>query len=367
MVSDDPETLALLAAELDVSIESLVESNDLQSALNPVIKDAQVFGTYARQGGWMFGLLVARSVKREGALGFGEEGRNVEQGIDIKLSAKQFALRAGTSAARVTRFYRAWERAAEAGVVPRASELHPGQAIELPDAELWAEYFTIYEKNTERRESIAQQADAAGTSYSQAMKVAENPSALRTAILGDTKTAEAARKALFDRSEEDDDLRLSLARSIASDAQMKKHLTSESRKNERSEFIRNVAREGKAKTPAGQTVELPEDFKAKVHDQLAAAEAPGADADAVSTAYEAVRELISQVVESDPEVQASEQRSRVTKALASTARSIESIDPEVLASLADESVRETLIDLQRKVNELAELLGSRKGAALRAV
>ncbi|MCE7078837.1 hypothetical protein [Streptomyces sp. ST2-7A] len=375
VVSDDETTLALLAKELGFSVEELRNTEGLQNILNPITEDAQAFGSYAKVGGWMFGLLVARNVTPENAKtktnkgdvipGSGKPNETLER--FKKVSARQFALMADTSAARVTRFYRAWERAAESGLVPSARELHPGQSIELPDADLWANYFSNYEKSTERRENIAQQAEIAGTSYNLAVKVAENPSALRTAILGDVKTAENAREALFARMEKDDELRVSLVRSVASDPQIKKHLTSEARKHERSQFIRNIAEEGRAKSPTGQTVELPENFKARISDQLAVVEDSEADAEAVSVAYEAVRDLITEAIESDPEMQALEHRSRVTKALTATAKSIQSIDPEVLANFADDSVRTTVTELQRKINELADLLGESKTVTLRAV
>ncbi|MET8561704.1 hypothetical protein ABZV75_14275 [Streptomyces flaveolus] len=376
VASDDEVTLTLLAAELDVAIEDLKDIANLRNTLNPVAKDAQTFGTYARAGGWMFGLIVARSVKPDSSSKKGAQvGTADSAAIDRteqpervqKVSAKQFALQSGTTTARVYRFYRAWERAAESGLVPPADGLQPGQTIDLPDPDLWAEHFTAYEKSTERRESIAQQADIAGTSYNQAVKVAENPAALRTAILGDGKTAEAARKALLDRMEDDTELRITLARDVAGDPQMKKYLSSEVRKNERSEFIRHIAEEGKAKTPAGQTVQLSKELQAKVYDHLAAIEASDSDAESISSAYEAVRELIAEAVESDPQTQELEERSRLAKALNTTAKTIESIDPAVLASVADDSVRDTIAELQRKVNELAELLGKPGAVNLRAV
>ncbi|MEU9491990.1 hypothetical protein AB0D73_09590 [Streptomyces sp. NPDC048215] len=374
-VFDDESALDLLAAELDVTVEDLRNSEQLRSVADPIAQDAETFGSYARAGGWMFGLIVARSVviesrnrSHDGSHKDALATHRIETPESSrKVSAKQFALRSGTTATRVTRFFRAWERASGDGLVPCARELRPGQVVDLPDSELWGQYFTTYEKSTERRESIAQQAEIAGTSYSQAVKVAENPAALRTAILGDGKTAEAARKALLDRMEEDDDLRVTLARSVARDPQMKKHLSSEVRKNERSEFIRHIAEQGKAKTPAGQTVELSSEIKSRVSDQWASIDTSDSDADAISSAYEAVRELITEAVESDPGTQEVEQRSKLTKALNSTAKSIQSIDPEVLADLADDSVRETVIELQRTVNELAELLRVTNSVNLRAV
>ncbi|MFD4687945.1 hypothetical protein ACFWO0_35320, partial [Streptomyces sp. NPDC058461] len=96
-----------------------------------VARDAREFGVYARTGGWAFGLMVARSVRPGG------------QGADEtpKVSAKEFAALAGCSPDRVMRYYKAWDRAADDGLVPQFEELAPGQEVELPDADVWLTYY----------------------------------------------------------------------------------------------------------------------------------------------------------------------------------------------------------------------------------
>jgi hypothetical protein len=273
---------------------------------------------------------------------------------------------AGTTASQVSRFYNAWERAAEAKVVPTFDELKPGQEIQLPEPELWGSYFAKYEQSTDRRESIAMQAEIAGTSYTEAVKVSKNPAALRTAILGDAKTAEAARVALTDRLQDDVDLQVSMAKTLTKTPELRKAIAIEARRVERSEYVRQVADSGKVKSQAGQVIELPEKAKEKAAEHLAVVQDAQATPEAVSAAYEAVQALITETVEADPEIQAREQRTRFSRAISTTAKSIEGIDPDDLIAVADDDLREKLASLQKQVNELADLVGGPK-AHLRAV
>lgn len=90
---------------------------------NPNINnDAREFGLHLVQGGWRLGLLVARNVVRA-------PGRVAVETLAPKTNASEFARAAKTSTARVLRFLDAWERAADAGHVPHASELTPGQEV----------------------------------------------------------------------------------------------------------------------------------------------------------------------------------------------------------------------------------------------
>ncbi|GHB79201.1 hypothetical protein GCM10010377_81540 [Streptomyces viridiviolaceus] len=330
---------------------------------DPIARDARFFGAYDRNGGWVFGLLVARSVQP----GTAERRPNGTQAADDsdfrKVSASRFAEMSGTSAARVMRYYRAWERAAADGKVPGFDKLAPGHEIDLPDASLWGDYFTVYEQSTDRRERIAEEAKAAGTSYTEAMKVAKNPAAMRTAILGDPKTAEAARDALLERTE----LRTAVVAKAMSDPVIRKEAAAQTRKAERIEFVRQVATGGKAKTPAGQVIELPSQARQKVSACLAAVEDLEATPETITDAYETVREVIEETVESDRDLQAIEQRTQYLKALKSTAKGIESIDPQQLATVLDDDVRQTIRELQQTINMLAESIADPNAEALRLV
>ncbi|WHM37432.1 hypothetical protein [Streptomyces sp. BPTC-684] len=367
VIGDDSETLSLVAREIGVPFEALRDTVRRANGLGPVETDAHEFGAYARSGGWLFGLMVARSVK-PGAAGQSAENEQRCEPFE-KVPAKRFALMAGTTAARVMRFYRAWERAAAAGTVPTFQELSPGQSIDLPAPELWAEYFTKYEQTTDRRESIAQQAEVAGTSYTEAMKVAKNPAAMRTAILGDPKTAEAARKALVDRMEDDPELQTAMARTVAEVPHLKKAVSNETKKADQLEYVRRIAEEGKLKTPSGQIIEAPTDLQAEAKRHLTSVERPGDENPGMSVAeaYEAVQQLVTATIEADPKALAEEQRARVRKALTSTAKSIAAVSESPLADIADEELVREIIELQESVNALAKLVASQKGAHLRVI
>ncbi|CAL9528902.1 hypothetical protein [Streptomyces sp. enrichment culture] len=366
IVGDEEDVLRSLAKALDIRIEELRSPETLSEALDSVAQDAKQFGAYARAGGWIFGLMVARSV-RPGNSRQAVNDDSAEQGGSRKVTAGKFAIMAGTGVPRVMRFYKAWERAAEAGVVPGFDSLTPGVSVDLPDPELWAEYFTTYERNSDRRESIAQQAEIAGSSYAEALKVAERPGALRTAILGDAKTAEAARAALIDRMEDDPDLQRNMAKTLAQAPEWKKALASETRRVERAGYVREAAEQGKVKTPGGQVIELPQQARDEASEHLAVVSDPTAEPEAVENAYEAVRAIIADTIDADPEIQTRERRSKFHKALNSTVKSIESIDPDDLVAVVDDDLRETISAAQKRINELAELLARSSSSRLRAV
>ncbi|WP_444971049.1 hypothetical protein [Streptomyces sp. SAI-25] len=366
IVGDEEDVLRLLAEALGVGIDDLRSPEMIPSALGAVEHDAKEFGAYARAGGWLFGLMVARNVKPGNS--HPSTGKSsAELGGTRKVTAAKFAMMAGTGVPRVMRFYKAWERAAQAGVVPDFDSLSPGMSVDLPEPELWAEYFTTYERNSDRRESIAQQAEITGTSYAEALKVAERPGALRTAILGDAKTAEAARVALVDRMQDDLDLQRSMAKTLVQAPELKKALASESRRVERAEFVREAAEQGKVKTPAGQMIDLPQSAREKASAHLTVVNDPTAEPEAIENAYEAVQAIIVDAIHADPELQTNEQRNRYHKALSSTVKSIESIDPDDLIAVADDDLRQTISAAQKRINELAELLAHSQPNRLRAV
>ncbi|MFB7619820.1 hypothetical protein [Kitasatospora sp. NPDC056181] len=365
IVSDDVDSLALLAAALGVPAEALLATDQVSGALDPVAKDAHDFGTYAKSGGWIFGLMVARSV--EPGKASGDHRTEQDRSGREKVSAAAFALQAGCSVDRVMRFRKAWERAARSGVVPAFEELVPGQDVDLPKPELWAEHFTTYERSTDRRESIAQQAEIVGSSFAEAMKVAERPGALRTAILGDAKTAEAARAALADRMQDDPDLQVSMAKAMAHAPALRRAIATEARRVERAEYVRHAVEQGKARTPSGQIIDLPAQAKEQAARHLEVVNDPAAAPEAVETAFESVQAIISQAVGDDPEALTREQRAKFRKALTSTVKSIESIDPDDLIAVADDDLRESIAAAQKRINELAELVKPSKTSRLRAV
>ncbi|WP_160050927.1 hypothetical protein [Nocardiopsis sp. FR4] len=356
VIGDDKEILALLAEELGTTTESLLKTGRPTGPNSPIELDARDFGSYARSGGWIFGLMVARSVKPGSGNGHQSDLSKNIPATDLKVSANRFALLSGTTAARVMRFYRAWERAAEAGLVPEAASLNPGQEVDLPASEEWAEYFTKYEQSTGRREGIAQQAEAAGTSYTEAMKVAKNPAAMRTAILGDSKTAEAAHRALMDRMEDDTDLQATLAHAIAKTPELRNAVSAESKKAERIDYIRRVAIEGTVKTPAGETLEIPPALRSTAQEHLSSFETKEEYIPAESTieAYEAVKKLVSESIEADPDLSLRERRAKLYGRLQRAAKVFEDFNPDDLSSLNEPDIVEVLHKLHQAISACLE-------------
>ncbi|MGY0234429.1 hypothetical protein [Longispora urticae] len=381
LAAGDPATLGLMAAALGVHPADLVPSSAPQpAAADPVPssepqpaagdvvdQDAHHFGGYVRAGGWLFGLLVARNV-RPGSIDRQSESESGPAPAPCaqpsKVSIAAFAIKAGCSRDRVMRFYRAWERAAGAGVVPDFEALTPGVDIELPEPHLWSEYFTSYERGSDRRESIAEQAESAGTSYGDAVRVAEHPTALRTAILGDARTAEAARKALVDRLGDDQELQSQFARDIAAMPALRRAVSDEAKRTDQADYVRKIAQSGKARISSGE-IALTEEAVRRIAQHLPAELPEEATAEEVTTAYETAQALIAEAVEADPETQLQERRHRFRRAITTSAKQIESIDADGVADLADDEIRDTLIALQQKINVLANQLRSTE--LLRAV
>ncbi|MGP3691520.1 hypothetical protein ACTVZO_43985 [Streptomyces sp. IBSNAI002] len=274
-----------------------------------VARDAHEFGAYARTGGWAFALKVARSVRPGG------------QGADEtdKVSARRFAELAGCSPERVMRYYKAWDLAADDGLVPQFEALSVGEDVELPDADAWSGYYASRSSATSvRGVAITAAAEAEGIRPTKALEVAENPTALRAAILADPDTARAARSALLDRIKEDPALQTELARDLARDDELKKAVAGESRTADRIGFVRQVAEGGQVRTPAGQSIDVPAGLRAEAErhlsliDELDDDEAAGQWA---GEAYESVKALVAETVEADPELRVRERRTKFYSSL----------------------------------------------------
>ncbi|MFD7708797.1 hypothetical protein ACFV6E_35660 [Streptomyces sp. NPDC059785] len=274
-----------------------------------VARDARDFGEYVRAGGWAFALKVARSV-RPGGQAAGETA---------KVSAKAFAELAGCSPERVMRYYKAWDKAADDGVVPYFEVLAPGADVELPDSDLWHTYYVPRSSAaSERGAAISASAEAEGIRPTKALEVAENPTALRAAILGDPSTAQAARTALLDRLKEDPTLQTELARDIARTDDLKKAVATEARAADRIGYVRQIAENGQAKTAAGQTIDAPADLRAEAERHLSLIDELDDDEDAgqwATEAYDSVRELVAETVRADPELRVQERRAKFYSSL----------------------------------------------------
>ncbi|MGW3392051.1 hypothetical protein [Streptomyces cinereoruber] len=322
-----------------------------------VVRDARDFGVYARTGGWAFALKVARSVRPGGQAAEGDARR--------KVSAKAFAELAGCSPERVMRHYKAWDMAADDGLVPQFEALVPGEDVELPDADVWISYYSSRNGAASvRGQAISAAAEAEGIRPTKALEVAENPTALRAAILADPGTAEAARGALLDRMKEDPALQTEMARAFVRTDDLKKAVASESKAADRIGYVRQIVEKGQIRTPAGQTVEAPPEVRAEAErhlsllDELDDSEEAGEWA---GEAYDAVRGLVAKAVEEDPALRVQERRTKFYSSLQKATKVFEEL---TLDEVLEEEVFED--DMLQRLEALQEAIGSCISALRRA-
>nr|WP_119293305.1 hypothetical protein [Streptomyces sp. YIM 130001] len=314
-----------------------------------VAEDAREFGVYARTGGWAFALKVARSVRPGGQ----------SAGETVKISAKQFGKLAGCSPERIMRYYKAWDMAADDGLVPQFEALTPGEDIELPEADVWLSYYTSRSSATSvRGTAITAAAEAEGIRPTKALEVAENPTALRAAILADPSTAEAARHALLDRLQDDPALQTELARDVARTEVLKKAVAGEAKVADRIDYVRRIAEEGELKTPAGQRVDAPAELREEAErhlsliDELDESEEAGEwAAEAFDTMKGLAAEAVERAVESDPELRVQERRTKFYSSLDKATKVFE----ELTLDDADDFYED---DMVRRLEDLQQAIGS---------
>ncbi|MFE2585363.1 hypothetical protein [Streptomyces sp. NPDC059378] len=326
-----------------------------------VARDAREFGVYARTGGWAFGLMVARSVRPGG------------QGADgtAKVSAKEFAELAECSAERVMRYYKAWDRAADDGVVPHFEALAPGQQVELPDADLWMGYYVSRSSATsERGTAIAEAAEAEGIRPTKALEVAENPTALRAAILADPSTARAARQALLDRVREDPELQTEWARDVVRTDDLKKAVASESRSADRIGYVRQIAESGQIRTPAGQTVDAPVPLRQEAERHLSLLDELEDDEDTVewaAEAYDTMKSLVVEAVEADAGLRVQERRTKFYSSLQKATKVFEELTFDDAEEFYEDDMVQRLEELQAAIGTaITALRTSRERGTRRA-
>lgn len=337
---------------VEVSVGASVEVSPL------VARDAQEFGAYARTGGWAFGLKVARSVRPGGQ----------PAGETPKVSAKEFAALADCSPERVMRYYKAWDKAADDGVVPHFEALAPGAEVELPGADLWLTYYSSRSSaGSERGTAITEAAEAEGIRPTKALEVAENPTALRAAIMADPSTARAARHALLDRIKEDPDLQAELARDIVRTDDLKKAVASESRSADRVGYVRQIAESGQVKTPAGQTIEAPVDLRQEAERHLSLLDELDEDEDTgewASEAYDTLKNLVVEAVEADPELRVQERRTKFYSSLTKATKAFEELTFDDVQEFAEDDMVQQLEELQEAIAScITALRGTRTSPA----
>ncbi|MFE9768167.1 hypothetical protein ACFYPC_27225 [Streptomyces sp. NPDC005808] len=331
---------------MTVAIAPSEESAARIDALDPeVSRDARDFGAYARTGGWSFALKVARSVR--------PGGQSADE--TPKVSAKEFAELAGCSPERVMRYYKAWDKAADDGLVPHFEGLAPGQDVELPDADAWHTYYVSRSSATsERGTAISEAAEAEGIRPTKALEVAENPTALRAAILADPSTAQAARHALLDRLKEDPALQAELARDIARTDELKKAVATETRAADRIGYVRQIAEKGQIRTPAGQTLDAPAELRSEAERHLSLLDEleEGEDAGEWATdAYDTMKNMVVETVQADPELRVQERRTKFYSSLQKATKVFE----ELTFDDADDIYED---DMVQRLEELQQAIGS---------
>ncbi|MET9062253.1 hypothetical protein [Streptomyces antibioticus] len=351
-------TLAIDRPETPPAPPSESSAPSAPSALSDLVaRDAREFGVYARTGGWAFGLLVARSVRPGG------------QSADDtpKVSAKEFAELAGCSPERVLRYYKAWDRAADDGLVPHFEELAPGQEVELPDADVWLTYYVSRSSATsERGTAIAEAAEAEGIRPTKALEVAENPTALRAAILADPSTARAARAALLDRVREDPDLQAELARDVVRTDDLKKAVASESRSADRIGYVRQIAESGQVKTPAGQTIDAPAELRQEAERHLSLIDELDEHEDAgewASEAYDTMKSLVLETVEADPELRVQERRTKFYSSLQRATKVFEELTFDDAQEFYEDDMVQQLEELQQAIGSCITALRGARGTS----
>ncbi|MCX5087957.1 hypothetical protein OOK36_03435 [Streptomyces sp. NBC_00365] len=332
-----------MTAVLDPSAQSA----PIQGVLDPISCDARDFGAYARTGGWTFALKVARSVR--------PGGQSADE--TPKVSAREFAELAGCSPERVMRYYKAWDRAADDGLVPHFEILVPGQDIDLPDAEVWQTYYVSRSSaSSERGSAITEAAQAEGIRPTKALEVAENPTALRAAILADPSTAQAARAALLDRVKEDPALQAELARDIARTDELKKAVATETRAADRIGYVRQIAEKGQIRTPAGQTLDAPAELRSEAERHLSLLDEldEGEDTGEWATeAYDTMKNLVVETVEADPELRVQERRTMFYSSLQKATKVFEELTFD--DADADDIYED---DMVQRLEELQQAIGS---------
>lgn len=268
------------------------------------------------------------------------------------------------------RYYKAWDRAADDGLVPQFEALAPGQEVELPDSDVWLSYYVSRNSATsERGTAITEAAEAEGIRPTKALEVAENPTALRAAILADPSTARAARQALLDRVREDPDLQAELARDVVRTDDLKKAVATESRSADRLDYVRQIAESGQIKTPAGQTVDAPVDLRQEAERHLSLIDELEEDEDTgewATEAYGAMKSLVVEAVEADPELRVQERRTKFYSSLQRATKVFEELTFDDVQEFVEDDMVQQLEELQEAIaTAIAALRGTRDGAARR--
>jgi hypothetical protein len=173
-----------------------------------------------------------------------------------------------------------------------------------------------------------------------------------------------ASKALLESSSYDQDLRAALAQAIAEAPDLKKAVANESRISQHLQYVRQIAETGKARTPGGQMIELPNEVMEEARVALSRAEEgkSASERDAISSVYESVHGLVIQSVEDDPSARIIEQRALFQSRIRKATKALEALTSDSPAEAHDPEIVETLIELQRTLSNWIESLRNSKSS-----
>lgn len=309
----------------------------IEDTSSTATEDARRFGELDRAGGWGLALLVARSV-------FLDEGDDADA-VPGRVSVERFAEIAGIAADRVMGHYLGWQEAAEAGAVPPAEELRPGQSVEFPPAEWWAGFHRLavdvpeqagHQEGEIRREPVT---EAPVVEEPVHRPVAEEPPASGRDVL--------------DRVTQDPELRADLAREVAATPELRTAVTAETARNNRVEFLQAIADSETWRVGKTHEVPLPAPVRAAAAEQLALADAPDATPEIVNAAFKTVRGLLNETIEADPAIHAHQQRQKLRRAIKTATARVESLPAAAVGPVIDE---ELLAEIRLLVHKLSAVV-----------
>lgn len=150
--------------------------------------NAKDFALLSKGEGWPFAILVACSVERGLGWGGDPKTRSIRSSdrMDGKVSAQEFADKAGTTHNRVLRFLDAWDAAAFAGQCSPSGALSPADAEHIghPEGD-WSKHYAAVNAAARAAERAKKEADAAA-----AQKKREEDAAARAALASEIENDE---------------------------------------------------------------------------------------------------------------------------------------------------------------------------------
>ncbi|MGW5928779.1 hypothetical protein ACWF2L_21390 [Streptomyces anulatus] len=327
---------------------------------DPVNRDALDLRAVGKSGGWVWAFKVARNVDPSSR----EDRPSREENLGAhpgpaKVSAAEFARRVGWDHKRVMRYYRAWEEGVRTLGLPGFHSLQPGVDVPLPAASTWTACFTPGRVSKERAAALAAGAEEAGLSMREVVYAAKSPGAMKAAILADPSTAEAARVALLERAQSDDELRAHLVQDVAQDEAFRKAYSSEARATAQTDRLRKIVEDGSVLTPAGQVIAIPAPLHQEVAEHLGLEDWSGQELkrdEWAARTSEKIDELVSTRIEADPEIKACEQRAEAYGVVSRTHKSLQKIASLPLEEIADDELRESIASLGEAARALAQMV-----------